>query len=110
PADRDQLAAWLLQNAGDADGFVLSLDMLIYGGLVPSRFITDSESDLLARLSSLKLLKQRYPLRPLYAFIATMRLSNNNINEEEKTYWDKYGELIWRWSFYEDPICCAAKR
>jgi len=102
PADRDALADWLLTNAVDADGFVLSLDMLIYGGLVPSRFIAEIEGALLARLSSIILLKQRYPHRHLYAFLATMRLSNNNINEEEKTYWDQYGELIWRWSFYED--------
>ncbi|MFA6989046.1 MAG: DUF4127 family protein [Candidatus Gastranaerophilaceae bacterium] len=28
-----------------------------------------------------------------------MRISNNNINEEEKLYWDKYGELIFKYSF-----------
>jgi hypothetical protein len=102
PADRDALSEWLFANAADVDGFVVSLDMLIYGGLVPSRFITDSEDALLARLSSLFLLKQRYLLRPIYAFLATMRISNNNISEEEKPYWDQYGEAIWRWSFYED--------
>jgi Protein of unknown function (DUF4127) len=102
PADGDYLNDWLQTFAADADGFVLSLDMLVYGGLVPSRFIADSKDALLTRLSTLILLKQRYPHRPIYCFIATMRLSNNNINEEEKDYWNLYGELIWRWSFYQD--------
>ncbi len=102
PADRDHLSDWLHAHAAEADGFVLSLDMLIYGGLVPSRFIEDSESALLTRLSTLIFLKQRYPLRPVYCFLATMRLSHNNINDEEKVYWNLYGELIWRWSFYQD--------
>jgi Protein of unknown function (DUF4127) len=102
PADRDTLQHWLLENAEDADGFVLSFDMLIYGGLVPSRFIEDAEDALLARLSTVLQMKERCPTKPIYGFIATMRMSNNNINEEEKTYWDRYGELIWRWSFYSD--------
>jgi hypothetical protein len=102
PADRDTLQRWLLENADDADGFVLSLDMLIYGGLVPSRFIEDAEDALLAGLSTVLQIRQRYPNKPIYGFAATMRMSNNNINEEEKTYWDQYGELIWCWSFYSD--------
>jgi Protein of unknown function (DUF4127) len=101
-ADRDQLAAWLLAQAPTADGFVLSIDMLVYGGLVPSRFIADPLAQLIARLDVITLLKTRFPEKPIYAFAATMRLSNNNFNEEEKSYWDKYGSLIWQWSFYGD--------
>jgi hypothetical protein len=102
PADRDVLADWLRAQASEVQGFVISLDMLIYGGLVPSRFIADSKESLLARLEVVRQLKHAFPHKPIYAFLATMRISNNNVNEEEKSYWDQYGELIWRWSYFSD--------
>ncbi|MFM7531649.1 MAG: DUF4127 family protein, partial [Rubrivivax sp.] len=34
-ADREALARWITQQAPGVSGFVLSLDMLLYGGLVP---------------------------------------------------------------------------
>ncbi|MBL8518625.1 MAG: DUF4127 family protein [Betaproteobacteria bacterium] len=102
PADRDALAAWLTEAAADAEGLVLSLDMLVYGGLVPSRFIADSEYSLIARLALLRDLKARHPALPIHAFAATMRLSNNDVAEEEKPYWSDYGRLIWRWSYHTD--------
>jgi hypothetical protein len=102
PADRAALRAWLLHECTGASGVVVSIDMLVYGGLVPSRFIPDGLSVLEANLETLRLLRATMPSMPIYAFAATMRLSNNNVNEEEKPYWDQYGELIWRWSFQED--------
>lgn len=102
PGDREELTRWLLTQAESVDGYVVSLDMLVYGGLVPSRFIDDSLESLLARLEVLNVLKQRHPHKPIYAFAATMRISNNNVAEEEKSYWVDYGELIWRWSYFTD--------
>lgn len=102
PAPRDTLAAWLEHAAADADGLVLSLDMLAYGGLVPSRFIDDGIDALRARLALLTRLRAAYPHKKIYAFAATMRISNNNVNEEEKSYWSDYGALIWLWSYHGD--------
>jgi Protein of unknown function (DUF4127) len=101
-ANVEALAIWLMTEGADASAFVVSLDMLVYGGLVPSRFIDNDLVQLRARLDILKSLKAKWPEKPIYAFAATMRLSNNNINEEEKPYWDQFGELIWRWSFFSD--------
>lgn len=102
PAERDALAAWLVAQAPSADGFIISIDMLAYGGLVPSRFIDDTAEQLAARLDILRALKAAAPDKPIYAFAATMRISNNNVNEEEKEYWSEFGEAIWRWSYYVD--------
>jgi len=101
-ADRDGLAQWLRDEAGAADAWVLSLDMLVYGGLVPSRFIEDPLPSLLARLALLCELRAAHPGRLLYAFAATMRISNNDVADEEKTCWAQYGRLLWRWSFESD--------
>lgn len=102
PAHRAALAAWLRAEAPDADGFVISIDMLVYGGLVPSRFIADSVESLLARLALLRELKRLRPEAPLCAFAATMRISNNAHNEEEKPYWNPHGPALWAWSFHSD--------
>lgn len=102
PADRAALDEWLAHECTDAHGVVISIDMLVYGGLVPSRFIDDALETLQSRLDVLRRLRMTNPAMPIYAFVATMRISNNNVNEEEKSYWDQYGELIWRWSFHED--------
>lgn len=102
PAPRDALAQWLIDAAAHAEGLVLSLDMLAYGGLVPSRFIDDSLHQLRARLAVLTRLRAAHPAKKIYAFAATMRLSNNNVNEEEKLYWSEYGSAIWQWSFFAD--------
>ena len=105
-ADRDQLLAWVERHAAEVDGFIFSLDMLVYGGLVPSRFVEDDFASLAARLALLERLKQAYPDKPLYGFCATMRMSNNNENEEEKVYWADHGTDIWTWSFYADRFDC----
>jgi hypothetical protein len=102
PADTEALAAWLLAEGEAADGFVLSLDMLIYGGLVPSRFVPDALPTLLARLALIDRLKARWPGKPIWAFASTMRISNNDVADEEKPYWAQHGRALWSWSFHHD--------
>ena len=102
PADRDALAAWLMQQAPQADAFVLSLDMLVYGGLVPSRIVDDPLPALLQRLAVVDALHAAAPDTPIFAFAATMRISNNDIADEEKPYWADHGRQLWAWSFHAD--------
>ncbi len=107
PADPDALRQWLLDEAAGAAGLVLSLDMLLYGGLVPSRFIGDSPAALAERLQTVVELKRRHPGTPLFAFVATMRISNNDVAEEEKPYWATHGRLLWQWSYQTDRHACT---
>lgn len=102
PGERDALQHWLAQQAAQAAGFVVSLDMLVYGGLVPSRFIDDSLPSLQSRLECLQTLHRRWPRKPIFAFAATMRISNNQVAEEEKSYWAEHGTALWSWSFHQD--------
>lgn len=104
PAQREVLASWLERESQGAAGVIVSIDMLVYGGLVPSRFIADALTALLPRLSVLRRLKQRAPERLIYAFAATMRISNNDVAEEEKPYWAEHGQRLWAWSFYSDKF------
>lgn len=101
PADRRALGAWLLEAGAGADAVVVALDTLAYGGLIPSRRSPDAFADLVAALEPLKTLKTRHPELPIHAFSVTMRLSNSDVNEEEKPYWDRFGKAIYRWSYHQ---------
>ncbi|HQC74511.1 MAG TPA: DUF4127 family protein, partial [Bacilli bacterium] len=66
PADMDALKAWLIKNTGDADGLVVALDTLLYGGIVPSRLHHCSFEDLSQRLAILSELKTQNPRLIIY--------------------------------------------
>jgi hypothetical protein len=101
PADRAALGAWLLEAAQDADAVVVAIDTLAYGGLIPSRRSPDGLAEVMAALAPLRQLKEARPNLPLYGFNVTMRLSDSDVNEEEKPYWDVHGKAIYRWSFHQ---------
>jgi hypothetical protein len=100
-ADRAALGQWLLEVGPTADALVIGLDTLGYGGLIPSRRSDDSLETIMGHLAPLLRLKDAQPAKPIYAFNVTMRLSDSDVNEEEKPYWDRYGKLIYRWSFHQ---------
>ena len=83
------------------EGMVLSIDLLLYGGLVPSRIHSYTKDELIVRLDLLRELKEFNPSLKIMAFSSTMRMSNNNVNEEEKEYWRDYGTTIWSLSYHE---------
>jgi len=100
----DKVLLWLIDTIQNnkIDFIVCSLDTIAYGGLIPSRRNPDTEAMIITRLSDLKIMIESHKKEhetKLYAFSSVMRISNNNINEEEKEYWDKYGELIFEFSY-----------
>ncbi|QKS72850.1 DUF4127 family protein [Paenalkalicoccus suaedae] len=102
PAELTSIHAWIKRVAKEVDGIVLAIDMLVYGGLVPSRIHTESYDTLSARLDEMITWLSVETSIPVMALCSTMRLSNNNVNEEEKDYWAQYGEKIWQLSYHED--------
>ena len=98
PADCAALHDWLLRHAADWEALVVSLEMLVYGGLLPSRITQDSTRDVLARLDSLRELKRRYPRLQIYAFGLITRISKNPASVEEPDYWHESGPQIYDYS------------
>lgn len=86
--------------APDVDAAVIGLDTLIYGGLIPARRSPDPYEVLAQRLARVRDL----PIRTLYVFGVTMRVSNSDVAEEEKPYWSDFGPTIYRWSFNSDKF------
>jgi len=96
-ADIDNIFKWL-ENLPKQDVIIMSLDTLIYGGLIPSRRGKETLEELKLRLEKLKKLLQSKNAK-IYAFSSIMRISNNNYNEEEKEYWAQYGKKIFEYSY-----------
>ncbi len=95
PAPCEALADWLSAVAPSCDALLLSLDMLVYGGLIASRTTDDTTAQCLARLERLRAL-----LRPrtVYAFNVIMRIPDADDNIEEPEYWARYGKRLHRYS------------
>ncbi len=99
-ADTDKLFEWL-KNLPELDAVIISLDTLAYGGLISSRRCPDKFEQIKSRIEKLKeILSQKNA--EIYAFSSIMRISNNNINEEEKEYWNKWGKKIFNYSYCMD--------
>ena len=95
-ADLNYIQEWL-QNINNTDGLIISLDTWIYGGLVQSRKHSFSLEELKARANSFHL-PSTFSHLPKYGFSSILRIPNYNSSEEEKDYWQDYGEKIFKWS------------
>ncbi len=87
-----------LRNLKNIDIIVCSLDTIAYGGLISSRRTDDKVNIIKNRINKFIEIAIAHKAS-VYAFSSIMRISNNNINEEEKEYWDKYGTKIFEYSF-----------
>ena len=95
PADTDAIWRWLEGNAEKDDILILSMDMVLYGGLIPSRAGIDSYETLDIRLEKLKALKKE---GRLYLSSTVTRIPAYNYADEEPVYWDSLGLKINRYS------------
>lgn len=96
-ADIKGIVEWL-KSLEAVDKIVVSLDTIAYGGLIPSRRSTETEEEIKQRMEEFKSVLVSKSAG-IYAFSSIMRISNNNINEEEKEYWNLYGEKIFKYSY-----------
>lgn len=97
-ANINALFEWL-ENIEDVDYIVISADTLIYGGLIPSRRSSETQEVFEQRIIKLRnILLNKQNCKTLL-FSSIMRISNNNINEEEKKYWSEWGKKLFEYSY-----------
>lgn len=106
-ADVDKIFQWL-KDLPSADAVILPLDTVAYGGLISSRRSTDTFEKIYNRIERLRGILSEKNAK-IYAFSSIMRISNNNINEEEKEYWNKWGKKIFNYSFRMDKFGTVCK-
>lgn len=106
-ADVDKIFQWL-KDLPPVNAVILPLDTVAYGGLISSRRSTDTFEKIKERIEKLKYILSEKNAK-IYAFSSIMRISNNNINEEEKEYWNKWGKKIFNYSFCMDKFGTVCK-
>jgi len=80
PGNPEMIASWLQSaDIANAQAFVLSTDMLAYGGLIASRTPQTPEHVAVARLRVLSALRQRHPDAWIGAFGTIMRLAPTGV-------------------------------
>ncbi|PFL64395.1 hypothetical protein COJ36_20410 [Priestia megaterium] len=102
PADVSGLQEWLLENCQDASYLIVSIDMLVYGGIVPSRIHNLTKEECINRVNILNEIKALNPTIKIYAFNLILRVSSNDRDEEEPFYYKNYGNKIWNYGWLTD--------
>ncbi|HLW48737.1 MAG TPA: DUF4127 family protein [bacterium] len=102
PADVEALWGWLGDLGADADLVIASTELLIYGGLVPSRVGREPLDRCLALADRWRETRRAAPRRPIFLSASNLRLPNSDDATEEPDYWVEYGRQIFAHSFHED--------
>lgn len=102
PADTAALSQWLLEQLTQTDVIIVSLDMLVYGGIVPSRLHQLTEEECRARLAAIIECKARNPSLRIYAFNLIMRAPAYSSSDEEPDYYAVHGTDLARNGWLQD--------
>ncbi|MGG6311791.1 DUF4127 family protein [Paenibacillus macerans] len=101
-ADLAGLGDWLIEQCRDADVLIASLDMLVHGGIVPSRLHHDTAEICGDRLKLLNFVKANRPQMNIYAFNLITRVPAYSSSEEEPEYYDRFGREIFELGWLSD--------
>lgn len=75
PGDTAGERQWLMDNAGDAQAVIISVDQLLYGGLLAAREKTATADDIDALITFLRAFHAAHPGVPVYAFSILPRMN-----------------------------------
>lgn len=95
-ASTDALAAWIRERTADPEvgALVVSVDMLVHGGLIPARTTDEDTATVLRRLDVLREIKEARPELPVLAVTLVTRASDHDSSIEEPDYWATYGRRM----------------
>ncbi len=117
PGDVAAIDRWLARAAPAANDFVISIDMLAYGGLDASRVPGVSQGEAIARLGTLRGLRKARPHARIAAFGTIMRLEPTAVAPvgAARTYWAGAQPPAWRyiWEYaqlHDPPLPSEAER
>lgn len=101
-ADVNKIQSWLLDKIEKSKQLVLSIEMLVFGGILPSRIHNLTKKELFERVEFLKELKAKNKNLKIYAFNLITRVPAYNSSDEEPDYYADYGERIYKLGYLED--------
>ncbi len=102
PADVADIWEYIEKNIEGVSTAVLSTEMLLYGGLLPSRVHHLGQTDLDLYKSRLTKLKSDHPDLKIFLSNLIMRTPRYDSNDEEPEYYGEYGAAIFNYGFLRD--------
>lgn len=96
----DKIIEWLKEESKTADGLVVALDTILYGGIVPSRLHYHSKKLLQERMNVLKEIKEENKNIIIYGYQLLMRNPKYSNAEEEPDYYGEVGREIHLYGVY----------
>lgn len=104
-SDFETVAGWLEETAPACDALVISVEQLLYGGLIQSRQAQTELELLLERLQILRRLKEQNASVSLYLSNVLMRTSISTLGPQTLVWWEKvntYSKLSYREKILHD--------
>lgn len=102
PADVEALWSWVSREGAEVDLLIASAELLIYGGLVPSRIGHEPLDRCLGLARRFVEVRRAVPHRRIFLSASNLRLPSAADATEEPDYWAEYGPQIFTYSFHLD--------
>lgn len=94
PAKIQELWKWIDKEIENCEGLIFSPELMLYGGLIPSRLHHLEEENRQGMLKKLARLKEKYPLLTIVSSTIVMRTPQYSSSDEEPDYYGEFGESI----------------
>lgn len=101
-ADVEKLWEYVFDMVNNIDAMVMSVELMFYGGLLPSRLHKLDEEHSRKILNYIQSLKVRNPKIKIYGFNLIMRTPKYNSSDEEPEYYENYGANLFKKAYLED--------
>ncbi|MCU4924451.1 DUF4127 family protein [Halobacteria archaeon AArc-dxtr1] len=82
PGNGDEIGEWLL-SVDDVDGFIISVDMLVYGGLIASRVPEMSQEEAMSNVEVLSELRDEHPDATILVYDTIQRLAPTFLGSDD---------------------------
>jgi hypothetical protein len=107
PSRYETIAGWLAGAAETCDTLVVSVEQLVYGGLIASRQRGPDAETARSRLGILEDLKARHPRIRLLGFTVLMRSTVSALSRESRDWWEKVA--AWSQAAFPEEASGAAE-
>lgn len=106
PGNIEKIQDFFYKECKDAYATIVSIDTLLYGGIVPSRLHYFTIDEVSERLNVLKKVKKENPSIKIYAYNLVMRCPHYDDDDEEPFYYNNYGLRIHDKKAIEHKMSC----
>ena len=93
PSQQKEVAKWLAKACVQCDAAVISIEQLLYGGLIASRQNIHSLEECLRALEQLRIIKKAHPNLKIFANNILMRTTISTVSEKSFKWWKQVSEF-----------------